>query len=58
MKIRKSPQQPKTLDEVCGTQGRNFEQFLKEKARTLDKMEKDTDSRIRQSLADKLAWSV
>jgi hypothetical protein len=58
MKTQSNPQKPKTLDEVCGKEAHSFELFLKEKSRILEKMEEEADARIRQSLADKLAWSV
>lgn len=58
MNIKKSIQSPKTLSELCGTNPEAFQQFLRKKNAVLAQMDKDTDQRVRQTLAEQLSWAA
>ncbi|MDD5262941.1 MAG: hypothetical protein PHD76_13940 [Methylacidiphilales bacterium] len=58
MNIKQSPQQAKSLSEVCGEDPQAFQRFLLEKNRVLQQMEQESNERVRQALAQRLAWAA
>jgi hypothetical protein len=58
MNIKKSNQKPKTLSQVCGEDPEAFQRFLRQKNQAVQQMEEETNQRVRQALAQRLAWAA